>query len=135
MRQKQSTKCIWQGQENENHSPWYYVGMLAEATCQQFHAGWMHTLQLLACLQKPLVSSSMQVGCTPFNCWHACRSHLFGPGLYVDIGLATSVSFCVKHDCCCILIACILRKCLLLFILANSCKNYEPRVHFLVFGP
>ncbi|KAF3948137.1 hypothetical protein CMV_025826 [Castanea mollissima] len=43
------------GPENENHSPWYNVGMLAGATCQQFHAGWMHTLQLLACLQEPLV--------------------------------------------------------------------------------
>ena len=53
----------------------------------------------------------------------------------MEIGLATSVSLCVKHDCCCILIACILLKCLLLFIMANSCKNYEPRVHFFVFGP
>ena len=49
----------------------------------------------------------------------------------MEIGLATSVSLCVKHDCCCILIACILLKCLFLFIMANSCKNYEPRVHFL----
>ena len=41
-------------------------------------------------------SNSMQVWCTPIQCWHACRSHKWGPGLYMDIGLGTSVSFCTR---------------------------------------
>ncbi|KAF3954829.1 hypothetical protein CMV_019876 [Castanea mollissima] len=32
-----------------------FINFYHGATCQQFHAGWMHTLQLLACLQEPLV--------------------------------------------------------------------------------
>lgn len=42
------------------------------------------------------VSNSVQVWCTPLQCWRACRSHKWRSGLYVDIELRTSVSFCTR---------------------------------------